>query len=749
MAIHNNNINLNISRLVVDLSKYRDTIIKNSLDNPTVCNANYTSNLLKPFKKTKVNPKTIYYDGKELLLEGSTFKYNGNTFNVESKHYELDKIDYTPLANTVIQGDDFRVELSDGIITWSYKDQSGHILDVAPGYQYKLLAGKVRGSLYITACPIAPTVSTEILSWRAMEGEVTIQETHKEFMTYRGLLEDEASYIVLDNTTMLTKGFSKLIVASDMFHTIVSGLSATGHWYSNMYNGNKWIADQQILLLTDENGIYRGGFSAVWNDYLINYFNNTIVSVSRNYSTVVQGFDDVFIEDDEIIVQYDNDYYTLSIVNGLDYIVYKDYVICNTTSYTNTFNFKTGKAFCRSNDYNSRVLFYVTEADLINELKTYYAATGVNVNSLVRNTLVQGTVYPSFPVYGINKPEFKLLDLFNDASRAPVEVYSGTVEDPTNAIFKSTLGSTNVNNINMLYPDSSNTLYGVSVMDKIYDCYGASLIKTPLYNVLAAVNQSGVSTFSYYIGTLNEYSQLFVLQGTVYGINSSGIIMALSIDSSTLSSNAVATISGSMEFIGQTQTEAVFYMRSEKKLYIFTGNLTLSYLCEFAEDPLQVAYRPEDNKIAVRTANSIVVISGNSISEINIKCNSIAYNSEYLLAGNIAISSYNGEEQIDIEYDSGKIGNSYETSVKLDEIDIMLDNSELDEPAYIDYRIDVDDSIGEVAQLYNINGFTRLKSTSNRSEGLSYRIWFKTNCKVLGMSVPGAKQSTSLTDNNG
>ena len=69
------------------------------------------------------------------------------------------------------------------------------------------------------------------------------------------------------------------------------------------------------------------------------------------------------------------------------------------------------------------------------------------------------------------------------------------------------------------------------------------------------------------------------------------------------------------------------------------------------------------------------------------------------------------------------------------------------------YRLNqiIDESKGEVIEIIpDCKNVIRLKPTSTRSEGLYYRIWIKTNCNLMGISVQdNAEKKANLTRNNG
>ena len=522
--------------------------------------------------------------------------------------------------------------------------------------------------------------------------------------------------------------------------------------------GISWLTSNCLLLATSSDGIYYGGFKVKKGDWSIDYYNNTPVQVSYKNKVMVSQIDYAYFIDSEAVVILNEKTYSLNIVNGVDISIVADrFIVANSPdTYNNTYDMVNNRAFCRNDSYNGSLLWTIPSNALIQEPEergTFYVATGINIQGQIKDNPLQGTVWPSFPVYGLKDSNFQLLDIYNETERVTVEVYKGTKESPTVPQFAFSLGGYK-DYSGYVYPDSTNTLYSIAEIDTFTETYsGVQIIKTPIGNFINAMTNRQMITFSYYIGTLSEFNNVFVLRGTIYGITDAGYICRMTITDNVISSNDLVTKSGVMQFIGNTQDYALFYNPMEKVLYRFDAGLTLSPFKEFSiSKPLHYACRAEDDKLAIATADSIYVISDDNIFRIESSVNKLAFNKEWLLAGNRAYSDYDGANILDVEYDTGKIGNTYDTSILLEEADIMLDDTDLKVPSYIEYRIDVGNSIGKVEEISPVNckDIIRIKPTSNRSEGLFYRLWIKTNCNLMGMSIKdNVENKPNLTRNNG
>ena len=748
---------LNINNIQVDTTLKKNVIIKNSLQIPEEFRGNLKNSMICPITYNNLSDNVIYYDGDEYTITGGTIKKNGNNiFTVNPTHLTMTEhtsdLDRNSDNGAVKTGSVINYNFNNGTVT-------GTINVVDCGYDYFLRAATFNGKWYITLFPVVPTHYKDIKSWEISGALVT--EQYRYFINpFHELVEINNNACKVGSTSICNVLFQDFIMSGDTNHILYTAFNNDGYFYSNIeYYGNNWLTSDCILLATSQDGIYYGGFKVKKGDWSIDYYNNTPVQVSYKNKVMVSQIDYAYFTDSETtVVIIGGKTYILNIVNGVDVSIVADrFIVANSPdTYNNTYDMVNNKAFCRNDSYNGGVLWTINNNSLVSDPDkrgTFYVATGINIQGQVKDSPLQGTVWPSFPVWGLEDNNFQLLDVYNETDRVTVEVYKGTKNSPTVPEFAFSLGGF-LDYSGYVYPDSINTLYSVAEIDTFTETYsGVQIIKTPAGNFINAMTNKQMITFSYYIGTLSEFSHVFVLRGTIYGITDSGYICRMTIMNNVISSNDLVTKSGIMQFIGNTQDYALFYNPNEKVLYRFDAGLTLSPFKEFSiSEPLYYTCRAEDNKIAIATSDSIYVISDNNIFRIESSVNKLAFNKGWLLAGNRAYSSYDGTKILDVEYDTGKIGNTYDTSILLEEAEIMLDDTELKVPSYIEYRIDVGNSIGKVEEISPVNckDIIRIKPTSNRSEGLFYRIWIKTNCNLMGISInDNVEVKPNLTRNNG
>ena len=752
---------LNLDKIQVDTTIKKKEIIKTSLEIPETFRGVFKNNMIAPIQYKEVGDNVIYYDGENIYrLHGSTvIKENANGGSEDIFTFEPAYLNLTQVNPTIDKNSDSGATKTGSVINYSFNGGTvtGTINVVDCGYDYFLCAASFNSKYYITLFPVQPTRYKEIKSWEIGGASVTLQ-TRYYISPMHNIIDINDNKCRVDNKVICDVLFKDIIMSGDHNHVLYTAENDDGYFYSNLgYTGNSWLTSNCLLLATSSDGIYYGGFKVKKGDWSIDYYNNIPVQVSYKNKVMCNQVDYAYFSGSIVYIILDEITYRLDITSGVKLQIIDDrFIVVNSPStFNNTYDMLTGKSFCRNISYNGSVLWTIPSNALIQEPEergTFYVATGINIQGQIKDNPLQGTIWPSFPVYGLKDSNFQLLDIYNDTSVATIEVYKGTKESPTVPQFAFSLGGYK-DLSGYIYPSSNNTLYSVSEIDTFSETNtGYQLIKTPVGTFINAMSNRQSFTFSYYLGTLSEFKEIFVLRGFSYGITDSGYVARMTMSNNTLIDVALVTKVGTMKLIGNTQEYALFYSPMDKTLRIFDSSLKLTTAREFSiAEPLYYTCRPEDDEIAIATSEGIYLFFNEGITFIESSVNQLKFCDDWLLAGDRVYSYYSGDSTLDIEYDSGKIGNSYDTSIMLDEVDIMLDDSELRVPAYLEYRIDIDESKGEVIEIIpDCKNIIRLKPTSTRSEGLYYRIWIKTNCNLMGISVQdNAEKKANLTRNNG
>ena len=752
---------LNLDKIQVDTTIKKKEIIKTSLEIPETFRGVFKNNMIAPIQYKEVGDNVIYYDGENIYrLHGSTvIKENAYGSSEDIFTFEPAYLNLTQVSPIIDKNSDGGATKTGSVINYSFDGGTvtGTINVVDCGYDYFLCTVSFKSKYYITLFPAQPTRYKEIKSWEISGASVTLQ-TRYYVNPFHDLIDINDNKCRVDNKIICDVLFKDIIMSGDNNHVLYTAENDDGYFYSNLeYTGGTWLTSNCLLLATSSDGIYYGGFKVKKGDWSIDYYNNIPVQVSYKNKVMCNQVDYAYFAGSNVYIVLDEVTYRLDITSGVKLQIIDDrFIVVNSPStFNNTYDMLTGKSFCRNISYNGSVLWTIPNNALIQEPEergTFYVATGINIQGQIKDNPLQGTIWPSFPVYGLKDSNFQLLDIYNDTSVATIEVYKGTKESPTVPQFAFSLGGYK-DLSGYIYPSSNNTLYSVSEIDTYSETNtGYQLIKTPVGTFINAMSNRQSFTFSYYLGTLSEFKEIFVLRGFSYGITDSGYVARMTMSNNTLVDVALVTKVGTMKLIGNTQEYALFYSPMDKTLRIFDSSLKLTTAREFSiAEPLYYTCRPEDDEIAIATSEGIYLFFNEGITFIESSVNQLKFCDDWLLAGDRVYSYYSGDSTLDIEYDSGKIGNSYDTSIMLDEVDIMLDDSELRVPAYLEYRIDIDESKGEVIEITpDCKNIIRLKPTSTRSEGLYYRIWIKTNCNLMGISVQdNAEKKANLTRNNG
>ena len=752
---------LNLDKIQVDTTIKKKEIIKTSLEIPETFRGVFKNNMIAPIQYKEVGDNVIYYDGENIYrLHGSTvIKENSYGSSSSVFTFEPAYLNLTQVSPTIDKNSDNGATKTGSVINYSFNGGTvtGTINVVDCGYDYFLCAASFNSKYYITLFPAQPTRYKEIKSWEIGGASVTLQ-TRYYINPFHELIDINDNKCRVGNKVICDVLFKDIIMSGDNNHVLYTAENDDGYFYSNLeYTGGSWLTTNCLLLATSSDGIYYGGFKVKKGDWSIDYYNNIPVQVSYKNKVMCNQVDYAYFSGSNVYIVLDEVTYRLDITSGVKLQIIDDrFIVVNSpATFNNTYDMLTGKSFCRNISYNGSVLWTIPSNALIQEPEergTFYVATGINIQGQIKDNTLQGTIWPSFPVYGLKDSNFQLLDIYNDTSVATIEVYKGTKEAPTVPQFAFSLGGYK-DLSGYIYPSSNNTLYSVSEIDTYSETNtGYQLIKTPVGTFINAMSNRQSFTFSYYLGTLSEFKEIFVLRGFSYGITDSGYVARMTMSNNTLVDVALVTKVGTMKLIGNTQEYALFYSPMDKTLRIFDSSLKLTTAREFSiAEPLYYTCRPEDDEIAIATNEGIYLFFNEGITFIESSVNQLKFCDDWLLAGDRVYSYYSGDSTLDIEYDSGKIGNSYDTSIMLDEVDIMLDDSELRVPAYLEYRIDIDESKGEVIEITpDCKNIIRLKPTSTRSEGLYYRIWIKTNCNLMGISVQdNAEKKANLTRNNG
>ena len=564
------NVSVNLTDYLEDIKPYEGFI---------QCNSPYIGGLLNNVYKRNIQLPNGHklvrmHNGNMYTIVGGTLYKNG----LEIANVSTDSFYKEAYTDPIVQ------ETGDSMLTIRYGGvaiQKKYLLNY--NYCYDI----VDGTLRITIAPATASSWTEfekglayttitssgtVTNWNGdqasivtLQGVVSMSSLKSNTTSTAVHIQYDASGVIVESSTDIYSMCSTPSLRSTVKYNHVQNIcKGAGVSY--------WIRGEKLFT--------PGGFDTL-------YYRKFISGISYNNSVVTYDVDKILGGDSNSIIYADpsGSKWKLTVYHNAtaQYTVDDDYIYFNTTSYENTYSFKEDKIFCRSDDYNDRVL--LTGATGSNGL--YVSA--YKSNAQVMNYSGFATVYPE--VENQLGSTYKKLEL-EDLETHPIEIFSPntaggvayykhsiTFVDGTADVYdtfqESSLDGT-------MYPISTdgNTLYNTPVLMAISDTYiNEKIGSIGNYSYILAKSQRQENICGYYEYTLSEISKIFITQGSFYGITDR-YIFDLSVVNSQLQINRVVANKLDLVFLGAFPNTALFYSKLDKSIYAFTGDAILTKLKE-------------------------------------------------------------------------------------------------------------------------------------------------------------------------
>ena len=564
------NVSVNLTDYLEDIKPYEGFI---------QCNSPYIGGLLNNVYKRNIQLPNGHklvrmHNGNMYTIVGGTLYKNG----IEIANVSTDSFYKEAYTDPIVQ------ETGDSMLTIKYGGvaiQKKYLLNY--NYCYDI----VDGTLRITIAPATAsswiefekglayttiTSSGTVTNWNGdqasivtLQGVVSMSSLKSNTTSTAVHIQYDASGVIVESSTDIYSMCSTPSLRSTVKYNHVQNIcKGAGVSY--------WIRGEKLFT--------PGGFDTL-------YYRKFISGISYNNSVVTYDVDKILGGDSNSIIYADpsGSKWKLTVYHNAtaQYTVDDDYIYFNTTSYENTYSFKEDKIFCRSDDYNDRVL--LTGATGSNGL--YVSA--YKSNAQVMNYSGFATVYPE--VENQLGSTYKKLEL-EDLETHPIEIFSPntaggvayykhsiTFVDGTADVYdtfqESSLDGT-------MYPISTdgNTLYNTPVLMAISDTYiNEKIGSIGNYSYILAKSQRQENICGYYEYTLSEISKIFITQGSFYGITDR-YIFDLSVINSQLQINRVVANKLDLVFLGAFPNTALFYSKLDKSIYAFTGDAILTKLKE-------------------------------------------------------------------------------------------------------------------------------------------------------------------------
>ena len=564
------NVSVNLTDYLEDIKPYEGFI---------QCNSPYIGGLLNNVYKRNIQLPNGHklvrmHNGNMYTIVGGTLYKNG----LEIANVSTDSFYKEAYTDPIVQ------ETGDSMLTIKYGGvaiQKKYLLNY--NYCYDIVGGTLR----ITIAPATAsswaefekglayttiTSSGTVTNWNGdqasivtLQGVVSMSSLKSNTTSTAVHIQYDASGVIVESSTDIYSMCSTPSLRSTVKYNHVQNIcKGAGVSY--------WIRGEKLFT--------PGGFDTL-------YYRKFISGISYNNSVVTYDVDKILGGDSNSIIYADpsGSKWKLTVYHNAtaQYTVDDDYIYFNTTSYENTYSFKEDKIFCRSDDYNDRVL--LTGATGSNGL--YVSA--YKSNAQVMNYSGFATVYPE--VENQLGSTYKKLEL-EDLETHPIEIFSPntaggvayykhsiTFVDGTADVYdtfqESSLDGT-------MYPISTdgNTLYNTPVLMAISDTYiNEKIGSIGNYSYILAKSQRQENICGYYEYTLSEISKIFITQGSFYGITDR-YIFDLSVVNSQLQINRVVANKLDLVFLGAFPNTALFYSKLDKSIYAFTGDAILTKLKE-------------------------------------------------------------------------------------------------------------------------------------------------------------------------
>ena len=564
------NVSVNLTDYLEDIKPYEGFI---------QCNSPYIGGLLNNVYKRNIQLPNGHklvrmHNGNMYTIVGGTLYKNG----IEIANVSTDSFYKEAYTDPIVQ------ETGDSMLTIKYGGvaiQKKYLLNY--NYCYDIVGGTLR----ITIAPATAsswaefekglayttiTSSGTVTNWNGdqasivtLQGVVSMSSLKSNTTSTAVHIQYDASGVIVESSTDIYSMCSTPSLRSTVKYNHVQNIcKGAGVSY--------WIRGEKLFT--------PGGFDTL-------YYRKFISGISYNNSVVTYDVDKILGGDSNSIIYADpsGSKWKLTVYHNAtaQYTVDDDYIYFNTTSYENTYSFKEDKIFCRSDDYNDRVL--LTGATGNNGL--YVSA--YKSNAQVMNYSGFATVYPE--VENQLGSTYKKLEL-EDLETHPIEIFSPntaggvayykhsiTFVDGTADVYdtfqESSLDGT-------MYPISTdgNTLYNTPVLMAISDTYiNEKIGSIGNYSYILAKSQRQENICGYYEYTLSEISKIFITQGSFYGITDR-YIFDLSVVNSQLQINRVVANKLDLVFLGAFPNTALFYSKLDKSIYAFTGDAILTKLKE-------------------------------------------------------------------------------------------------------------------------------------------------------------------------
>ena len=320
------------------------------------------------------------------------------------------------------------------------------------------------------------------------------------------------------------------------------------------------------------------------------------------------------------------------------------YILLNTSVYYNCFDTVDKKWYHFASDYNDRCIFtfenYSTDipeslAEYLSGCENWYFATAQGANYEALNRPFISTLFPPY-ASAVPRDNFRMAETVIQACYTPdeedVDLYRGRQVDVGNVpdyVYSQTGlkgGKIYTNEVSTSYQNQrlvdTNYAFSFTLIPSIFAKFISGFINQ---GIIIDNNHSYLQTFANttkpvfainFVSQLEGVESAFIIQGQYFVIINGAIYRY---DSATSTISAVINI-GDMVLLGYTPYQALFFSRTNRTVYTFVGDNTLSLLVQ-ADEIEQIyssVYNPNTCSIYVLASSGIYIFGSDQLLRLDI-----------------------------------------------------------------------------------------------------------------------------------
>ena len=320
------------------------------------------------------------------------------------------------------------------------------------------------------------------------------------------------------------------------------------------------------------------------------------------------------------------------------------YILLNTSVYYNCFDTIDKKWYHFASDYNDRCIFtfqnYNTNipqslSEYLNGCENWYFATAQGANYEALNRPFISTLFPPY-ASAVPRNNFMMAETVIQACYTPdeedVDLYRGRQVDVGNVpnyLYSQTGligGSAFVSRASTSYQNQklvdTNYAFSFTLIPSIFAKFISGFINQ---GIIIDNNHSYLQTFANttkpvfainFVSQLEGVESAFIIQGQYFVIINGAIYRY---DSATSTISAVINI-GDMILLGYTPYQALFFSKTNRTVYTFVGDNTLSMLAQ-ADEIEQIyssVYNPNTCSIYVLASSGIYIFGSDQLLRLDI-----------------------------------------------------------------------------------------------------------------------------------